>query len=49
MLQLKFSVEDPTQAFPPLEGAGFEHVRVLVLFPLPHDAVQLEYSPHDPH
>ena len=43
------SIDYPAQSFPPLDGAGLLHIRLLDLIPDPHDTVQAENGPHCPH
>ena len=49
VLQSTISDAEPKQLRPPLDGAGFVHVLVLDIFPVPHVLVHVEYAPHALH
>ena len=49
MLQSVISDVEPGQLLPPPDGAGFVHVLVLDIFPVPHVLVHVEYAPHALH
>ena len=49
VLQSNDSNDGPKQLLPPPDGAGLEHVRVLVFCPTPQVLVHDEYPPHPDH